>query len=165
MFALVAGGVTTYTGYDKAGNVTDYSYYQPTVVQGTAAYGATYHVNYLKKDGYLEQSTTGTPIVFGYVPATVFVPQPKVESALVEITRRAQPAVSDVQPTALFELVKAGFAHRRQMLRRVLDGIVSAEQFAAAGIAPTSRAEELDVHAWGRLALVLAAAQPLDAVS
>jgi YD repeat-containing protein len=68
--ALVAGGVTTYTGFDHAGNVTDYSYYQPTVVQGTTAYGATYHVNYLKKDGYLEQSTTGTPTVSGYVPAT-----------------------------------------------------------------------------------------------
>jgi large repetitive protein len=67
---LVAGAVTTYTGFDHADNVTDYSYYQPTVVQGTTAFGATYHVNYLKKDGYLEQSTTGTPTVSGYVPAT-----------------------------------------------------------------------------------------------
>ncbi len=93
--------------------------------------------------------------IVGFVPSTVFVPQPKVESALVEITRRSSPAVADVDPAALFALVKGGFAHRRQMLRRVLNGVVTAEQFAAAGIAPTSRAEELDVHAWGRLTIAV----------
>jgi 16S rRNA (adenine1518-N6/adenine1519-N6)-dimethyltransferase len=96
-----------------------------------------------------------TARIIGHVPATVFVPQPKVESALVEITRRAQPAVPDVAPDALFDLVKAGFAHRRQMLRRVLADRVSPDEFAAAGIKPTSRAEELDVHDWGRLAAVV----------
>lgn len=98
-----------------------------------------------------------TARIVGYVPATVFVPQPKVESALVEITRRAMPAVADVAPAALFELVKAGFAHRRQMLRRVLSGMVTAEQFERAEIAPTARAEELDVVAWGRLTAVVEA--------
>jgi 16S rRNA (adenine1518-N6/adenine1519-N6)-dimethyltransferase len=98
-----------------------------------------------------------TARIVGYVPATVFVPQPKVESALVEITRRAEPAVAGVEPGALFELVKAGFAHRRQMLRRVLADVIDASQFERAGIAPTARAEELDVAAWGRLAIVVAA--------
>ena len=97
-----------------------------------------------------------TARIVGYVPATVFVPQPKVESALVEITRREAPAVAGVAPDALFELVKLGFSHRRQMLRRVLDGVVDTHQFEAAAIQPTSRAEELDVEAWGRLANVLA---------
>jgi 16S rRNA (adenine1518-N6/adenine1519-N6)-dimethyltransferase len=104
-----------------------------------------------------------TARIVGYVPATVFVPQPKVESALVEIVRRDTPAVADVVPEQLFALVKAGFAHRRQMLRRVLDGTVTPEQFAVAGIAPTSRAEELDVHAWGRLTMAVhpvAASEP-----
>ena len=98
-----------------------------------------------------------TARIVGYVPATVFLPQPKVESALVEITRRAVPAVDGVAPEALFSLVKAGFAHRRQMLRRVLDGIVTADQFELAEIKPTSRAEDLDVAAWGRLANVVEA--------
>ncbi len=97
-----------------------------------------------------------TARILGFVPATVFVPQPKVESALVEITRRASPAVDGVDPLALFTLVKAGFAHRRKMLRGSLAGMVTIEQFDKAGIAPTARAEELDVHAWGRLAHVLA---------
>ena len=108
-----------------------------------------------------------TAKIVGFVPATVFVPQPKVESALVSITRRPTPAVADVAPGALFELVRAGFAHRRQMLRRVLDGIVTAEQFERASIRPTARAEELDVHDWGRLtaavaASAVAAADPSD---
>jgi len=98
-----------------------------------------------------------TARIVGYVPATVFLPQPKVESALVEITRRAVPAVDGVAPEALFSLVKVGFAHRRQMLRRVLDGIVTADQFELAEIKPTSRAEDLDVAAWGRLANVVEA--------
>ena len=41
------------------------------------------------------------------------------------------------------------------MLRRVLSERVSAEQFAAAGVAPTARAEELSVEDWGRLAKVV----------
>ena len=96
-----------------------------------------------------------TARIVGYVPATVFVPQPKVESALVEITRRSEPAVTGVNSEALFALIKAGFAHRRKMLRGALSGIVTAEQFEKAGIAATARAEELDVQAWGRLTRVL----------
>ena len=38
------------------------------------------------------------------------------------------------------------------MLRRSLAGIVTPEQFAAAGIEPTARPEELDVAAWCALA-------------
>jgi hypothetical protein len=41
------------------------------------------------------------------------------------------------------------------MLRRALADVVSADDFARAGIAPESRAEELDVQAWGRLAAAI----------
>jgi 16S rRNA (adenine1518-N6/adenine1519-N6)-dimethyltransferase len=91
-----------------------------------------------------------TARVVGRVPATVFVPQPKVESALVLIERRPAPAV-DVDPGALFALVRAGFGQRRKMLRRSLSGLVTDEAFACAGVRPEQRAEELDVAAWGRL--------------
>ena len=92
-----------------------------------------------------------TAEVVGRVPPTVFVPQPKVESALVAITRRPAPAV-DAPYDRLFELVRAGFATRRKMLRRALAGLVTPEQYAAAGVSPEARAEELDIEAWGRLA-------------
>lgn len=90
----------------------------------------------------------------GRVPPSVFLPRPKVESALVSLERRAEVAVDPATaPYAeLFALVRAGFATRRKMLRRSLSGLVAAEDFAAAGLRPEARAEELGVEEWGRLA-------------
>lgn len=92
--------------------------------------------------------------IVGKVPPTVFVPQPKVDSALVAIERRPVPAVDPelVSPERLFAVVRAGFAHRRKMLRGALAGVVEPAAFEAAGVRPEARAEELDVDAWGRLA-------------
>src|SRR5205823_6060596 len=58
--------------------------------------------------------------VVGLVPPTVFVPRPKVESALVRLRRRPQPPVTVPSADSLFTLVRAGFAQRRKMLRRSL---------------------------------------------
>lgn len=90
----------------------------------------------------------------GRVPPSVFFPRPKVESVLVSMRRRQVPAVDPAvaPPDELFALVRAGFAQRRKMLRRSLAGVVADAAFAEAGVRPESRAEELDVHAWGRLA-------------
>jgi 16S rRNA (adenine1518-N6/adenine1519-N6)-dimethyltransferase len=104
----------------------------------TSAYGAV----------SVKAAYWGTARIVGHVPASVFVPRPNVESALVEITRREPPATD---PHALFTLVRTGFGQRRKMLRRSLAGIVAPETFDAAGISPTARPEELDVDAWCRL--------------
>jgi 16S rRNA (adenine1518-N6/adenine1519-N6)-dimethyltransferase len=94
-----------------------------------------------------------TAEVMGRVPATVFVPQPRVESALVRLVRHAHPPVgADVDRVWLFRLVDAGFGQRRKMLRRSLAGLVDADGFTAAGVRPEARAEELDLAAWSRLA-------------
>ncbi|HWE55858.1 MAG TPA: 16S rRNA (adenine(1518)-N(6)/adenine(1519)-N(6))-dimethyltransferase RsmA [Acidimicrobiales bacterium] len=92
--------------------------------------------------------------VVARVPASVFRPRPNVESVLVDIRRRPAPAVDPAAVSAdrLFAVVRAGFATRRKMLRRALADVVEPEAFALAGVAPESRAEELDVEAWGRLA-------------
>ncbi len=89
--------------------------------------------------------------VVGRVSPEVFLPKPRVESALVRIERLAEPA-TDADPEVLVELVRQAFGNRRKMLRRSLDGRVTEAQFAAAGIAPEARPEQLDVEAWGRLA-------------
>jgi 16S rRNA (adenine1518-N6/adenine1519-N6)-dimethyltransferase len=89
--------------------------------------------------------------VVGRVPPTVFVPPPRVESALVRITRLASPRV-DADRDRLFRLVEAGFGQRRKMLRRSLSGLVDAAGFERAGVRPEARAEELDLDAWARLA-------------
>jgi 16S rRNA (adenine1518-N6/adenine1519-N6)-dimethyltransferase len=89
--------------------------------------------------------------VVGRVPPTVFIPPPRVDSALVWLRRLPAPPV-DADPATLFRLVEAGFGQRRKMLRRSLAGLVAPEAFAAAGVRPEARAEELDLAAWSRLA-------------
>jgi 16S rRNA (adenine1518-N6/adenine1519-N6)-dimethyltransferase len=98
----------------------------------------------------------------GRVPPSVFHPKPKVESVLVSIRRRAVPTVDPaiVGATTLFALVRAGFATRRKMLRRALAGLVTPGAFETAGVSPESRAEDLDVEAWGRLAAAAALDRP-----
>ena len=111
---------------------------------GSKAYGSvSVHVAY-----------HATARIVGHVPASVFVPRPRVESSLVRIDRRAQPAVGPDVAAAeeLFALVRAGFAQRRKMLRRVLAGLVPATAFDAAGVDSARRAESLTVEEWGRLA-------------
>ncbi len=92
--------------------------------------------------------------VVGRVPASVFIPRPRVESVLVRLQRRPQPAVDPalVSYERLNAVVRAGFAQRRKMLRRSLAGVVDPDAFERAGVRPDARAEELDVAAWGRLA-------------
>lgn len=107
---------------------------------GDAAYGAV-----SVKVAYWAEAR-----LVGEVPPTVFLPRPKVTSALVEIVRRDAPAV-DVGPDELFALVRTGFSRRRKMLRGLLG--LSPEVFAAAGVPPESRAEQLSVADWGRLAI------------
>jgi 16S rRNA (adenine1518-N6/adenine1519-N6)-dimethyltransferase len=88
----------------------------------------------------------------GRVPATVFVPQPRVESALVRLVRHDRPSVNDdVARADVFRLIDAGFGQRRKMLRRSLAALVPPEAFVAAGVRPEARAEELTLDDWIRL--------------
>jgi 16S rRNA (adenine1518-N6/adenine1519-N6)-dimethyltransferase len=93
--------------------------------------------------------------VVGAVPPTVFLPRPKVDSALVRIDRRAAPAVDVDDPDAMFRLVRTGFAQRRKMLRRALRPALGARVEAVlvgAGIDPRLRAEALGIEQWAALA-------------
>jgi 16S rRNA (adenine1518-N6/adenine1519-N6)-dimethyltransferase len=100
-----------------------------------------------------------TAAVVGRVPPTVFVPAPKVESVLVRIRRLPEPAV-DVDPDELMALVRRAFGQRRKMLRRSLAGEVSPAAFAAAGIAPDDRPEQLGIQQWGALTAAVLAERP-----
>ena len=100
--------------------------------------------------------------VVGLVPPTVFMPRPKVDSALVRLHRRAAPPVSVASADDLFALVRAGFAQRRKMLRRSLVPLLGErthDVLTAAGIAPTARAEALGLEQWAALARSAAAAE------
>jgi 16S rRNA (adenine1518-N6/adenine1519-N6)-dimethyltransferase len=98
----------------------------------------------------------GTARMAATVPASVFVPRPNVESALVRIERHdaaTQAALTgQVDRERLFALVRTAFGQRRKMLRRSLAGEITAEQFAAADVAPEDRPEQLGLDQWLRLA-------------
>ena len=117
-----------------------------------AAYGAVS----VKVAYWAEASLVGT------VPSSVFVPRPRVGSALVRLKRRPTPAVPQamVAPEVLFKVVRTGFAQRRKMLRRALAVLaVPPGVFDEAGVDPEARAEQLSVVEWGRLATAIQAAQ------
>ena len=89
-----------------------------------------------------------TARIAGHVPASVFVPRPNVESALVRIDRREPPAVDR---EALFALVRTAFGQRRKMLRRSLAAAIKPAAFDAAGVSPEARPEQLAIDDWVRL--------------
>ena len=108
---------------------------------GDAAYG----LPSVKVSYHAEARTVGR------VPASVFLPRPRVESALVEIVRRPAPLV-DVNPQVLFGVVRAGFGQRRKMLRRSLRNLIDEEGLIVAGVDPTARAEDLGLDDWAAVA-------------
>ncbi len=83
------------------------------------------------------------------VPPQVFYPPPRVESAVVVIERGETPP----HASRAVELARAGFGTRRKMLRGSLAGILDepSTTLERAGIAPTSRAEDLSVGDYLRL--------------
>lgn len=91
------------------------------------------------------------------VPAEAFRPAPKVESAVVRmLPRRPQPACDE---TLLARVVAGAFGQRRKTLRNALKGVFGAEDFAALGLDPGARAENLAVADFVRAANYLAAKQ------
>ena len=93
------------------------------------------------------------------LPPRAFTPPPKVTSALVGFEPRAEP-LAPADPKCLERVVAAAFGQRRKMLRSSLKGLVAdpSPVLRAAGLAPESRAEELDVTDYCRLARAFEAA-------
>lgn len=89
------------------------------------------------------------------VKKELFDPAPKVDSQVLSLTPK--PVPEDVGTKAFFRLVKAGFGERRKKLINSLAGGLqrSKEDVEAmlekAGIASTSRAQELSVEEWMKL--------------
>ena len=97
----------------------------------------------------------GTASIVGQVSPNVFIPRPRVDSALVRIVRHDQPVLH--APLATVEqLVRAGYGQRRKMIRKSLAGHLSVDQMVAADVDPQARPETLDVASWDRLAQVAA---------
>ena len=89
------------------------------------------------------------------VPPGAFNPAPKVDSAIVRLIPKPVTALTVRDEVLFANLVLAAFGQRRKMLRNNLREFFDEEGLAAAGIAPTARAEELAVADYVKLANVL----------
>ena len=102
------------------------------------------------------QSVAHAELVFK-VPAGAFQPPPKVESAVLRITPRAEPVLEADEEERYRVLVQAAFGLRRKQLRRVVRtictlGAEAAERVVAeAGLDPEARPEVLSPGDFARL--------------
>ena len=86
-----------------------------------------------------------------------FMPAPNVDSAVIRLTVRKTPPCPVKDEAVLFRLIRAGFNQRRKTLLNSLTGAgYTKEQltaaFAAAGLSPTARAEQLTLPEFAALA-------------
>lgn len=98
------------------------------------------------------------------VPASCFIPQPKVTSAVLKLNVRTEPVCEVVNEKLFFRVVKASFAQRRKTLLNALSsgfGELNKQELsdllASIGIEPTVRGEVLDIAAFASIANALAA--------
>jgi 16S rRNA (adenine1518-N6/adenine1519-N6)-dimethyltransferase len=91
------------------------------------------------------------------VPASAFRPPPKVESAVLRLDVREQPAVDVDDVDAFFRVVRAGFSAPRKQLRNALSHALGVEPVSVeeamrrAGVEPTLRAQALGLEQWAAL--------------
>ena len=95
------------------------------------------------------------------VPRTVFVPAPNVDSAILKMVRRPEPAVAVEDEKFFFKVSKASFTHRRKTLwnnltvcfgktEEVKDKLTKA--LDQAGLSPSVRGEALGLEEFASLA-------------
>lgn len=91
------------------------------------------------------------------VPASVFLPQPEVDSALVKITPRAPTELPFFDEEIFRSLVTLGFSQRRKQLQKLLRARVPQWERAAEEIdcSPQARAEELSLAQWIALSRIV----------
>lgn len=112
-----------------------------------------------KKESLLSLSVKvyGEPSYCFTVPRGAFVPAPNVDSAVLRIGDISRAAFADRDAEErFFEVIRAGFAHKRKRLAKNLEehwpkeAIMAA--FSAAGLGENARAEDLSLASWLALA-------------
>lgn len=107
-----------------------------------------------KKESLLSLSVKafGTPIYMFTVPRGAFKPAPKVDSAVLHIADISRVRFRTGNEARFFELIRAGFAHKRKQLLKNLEHLSSSdtlkEVFAELRIPEKVRSEELKLEQW-----------------
>lgn len=99
------------------------------------------------------------------VPASCFIPQPKVTSAVLQLKTRSEPPCEILDEKLFFRVVKASFAQRRKTLVNGLSAGFGelgkqnlADILASCNLSASVRGETLDIEAFARVANALYAA-------
>ena len=98
----------------------------------------------------------GYPKIIKRVSAKAFTPPPKVDSAVLLIENIQQNFPSDGEEGHFFEILRAGFAHKRKRLAKNLSNSFVDDQagqiMSLCGISKNARAEDLTLGHWRCLA-------------
>ena len=88
------------------------------------------------------------------LPASVFHPRPKVDSAVISMQRKPREKVRPLDDAVFESLVRRGFSERRKQLRNLIPEFKNDWQKIAnaLGFPPTVRAEQLTPAQWESLA-------------
>lgn len=96
----------------------------------------------------------GDPVLVNRIPAGAFYPTPKVDSAVIRIDLFPEPLLPPEKRTIFFNLIKAGFQHKRKTLRNSLSKGLrwstedTGNLLTSAGIDPQRRAQTLTIPEW-----------------
>ena len=101
----------------------------------------------------------GTPEYGGIIKAGSFYPKPKVDSAIIAVKNINKENFKNVSEIRFFEILKAGFAHKRKLLASNLEKIKEKEKvkeiFSKCDVPEKARAESLSVNNWICLAKLI----------
>lgn len=134
---------------EHAGAITDMHFMlQKEVVERMAAPPGS--KTYGRLSVMLQASCIVVPLFT--VPPGAFRPPPKVDSAVVRLAPKPPGETGIDDPARFAAVVRAAFGQRRKTLRNALSGLCDEATISAAGIDPQSRAEQLPVQDFIRLA-------------
>ena len=90
------------------------------------------------------------------VPPSSFIPEPKVDSMVIKLTRLEEPAVKVLDKELFFKIIRESFNMRRKTLRNSLrnitdDKIKLEKAFTDADIDPIRRGETLSIEEFAKL--------------
>jgi 16S rRNA (adenine1518-N6/adenine1519-N6)-dimethyltransferase len=102
----------------------------------------------------------GTPTYICTVKAGNFVPAPSIDSAVIKISNISRSNFENKHhEEVFFQIVKAGFAHKRKTLagnlKNILEPEIVEQVLQQTNIAPNTRAEDLGISDWLKLAHVV----------
>lgn len=102
----------------------------------------------------------GTPQIIAKVPAGNFFPKPKVDSSILHVGDISKNFFKKINEKRFFEIIRAGFAHKRKVLMRNLETLGARHEtlekiFQKENIPPLSRAEDITLARWKKIAEAL----------